>query len=149
MPLVERGKVVHRSKRILTTCLGMSTSLRMVMGPFLSGHSMSICGCERMALHDRCALTDLGEIVAEIGLLLDQSDQTVLDLQENRGTWLDLLGEGAVSGDGELLAAALNQPVSTTATLWDIRSGWVGIQVDMVDGEDVVFRVGAVLCVCF
>lgn len=86
------------------------------MGPFLSGHSMSICRYERMASHNRWASTDLGEIVAEIGLLLDQSDQAVLDLQENRGTRLDLLGEGAVSRDGELLAAALNQPVSMTTT---------------------------------
>lgn len=41
-------------------------------------------------------MTDLGQIVAQVGFLLDEGDQSILDLQEDGGAGLDLLAEGTV-----------------------------------------------------
>lgn len=89
--------------------------------------------------------TDLGEIVTEIGFLLDQGDQTVLNLEEDCGAGLDLLGEGAIGRNGELLATTPSQLMCTAMDSSHIRPGRVGIEINVVNGEDVVFRVGAIL----
>lgn len=65
--------------------------------------------------------TDLGKVVAEIGFLLDQSDQTVLDLQKNGGASLDVLGQGAVSGDGELFTPTRRE-YSAVKYLWSFMT---------------------------
>jgi hypothetical protein len=81
------------------------------------------------ALLQRTAQVDVADLVAEVGLLLDQRDQAVFDLEEDFGAGFDIFGEGADGGDGEVGA-------------W---GGWIGREVDVVDREDVVGRVGAVL----
>jgi hypothetical protein len=73
------------------------------MGPFLRGHSISICTFS-ILYQEGSDPTNLGQIVAEVGLLFDQGDQAVLDLQEDSSARLDLLRQSAVGRDGELLA---------------------------------------------
>ena len=80
-------------------------------------------------LLERAGQVDIADLVAEVGFLLDQGDQAVFDLQEDFGAGFDVFGEGAGGDDGEVCAGG-----------W-----WVGVKVYVVDGEDVVFGVGAVL----
>lgn len=55
-------------------------------------------------LLQRAREVDLTQIVAEVGLLLDQGDQAILDLEENGSTWFDVFRESAVGDDLQLLA---------------------------------------------
>lgn len=81
------------------------------------------------ALLQRTAQVDVADLVAEVALRLDQRDQAVFDLEKDFGAGFDIFGEGAGGGDGEVGA----------------RGGWIGREVDVVDREDVVGWVGAVL----
>ena len=69
------------------------------------------------ALFERAAEVDVADLVAQVGLLLDERDDAVFDLQKDLGAGLDVLGEGACGGDGEVAA----------------RGGRVGVKVDVVD----------------
>ncbi len=57
------------------------------------------------ALLQWTAQVHLGQVVAEVGLLFDQGDQTVFDLEENGCTWFDVFRKGAVRGDQQFFAA--------------------------------------------
>jgi hypothetical protein len=81
------------------------------------------------ALLQRTAQVDVADLVAEVGLLPDERNQAVFDVEQDFGTGLDVFGEGAGGGDGEVGA----------------RSGRIGRKVDVVDREDKLGRVGAVL----
>lgn len=72
-------------------------------------------------------MNSLWQLLAHIRILLDESDQAILDLQVNACAVLNLLVESTIAFNYELLA-------------W---YRWVGNQVDIVDVEDVVCRVFA------
>lgn len=60
--------------------------------------------CEsHFALLQRTVQVDIFDLLTEVCFLVDQADQAILDLQENLGTLLDLLAEGTLGDDGEVL----------------------------------------------
>lgn len=61
--------------------------------------------------------------------MLDQRNQSISHLEEDSSSLLDLLTEGTIRLDGEFLA----------------RYGWVRGEVDVVNFEDIVFGVFAVV----
>lgn len=122
---------------------------------------INILGQAQLALLERALEIRLLNGVTRIALLVDQRDQTVLDLQMHFGALADFLLEVTGCLDGELLAAVSMSVRSLSrgrATLeaWhsrrytsrgvlqaDARLGWVGVEVDLLNLQDVVGRVGA------
>ena len=60
-----------------------------------------------LAVVDGAVEVDVLDGVAEVGGLLDDGDQAVLDLQVDVGALVDLLGQVAFGGDGEGGAAEI------------------------------------------
>jgi hypothetical protein len=58
----------------------------------------------RLALLDWALQVDILDSVTEIGGLLDDGDEAVLDLQVHLGALCDVLAEGARCSNGQLLA---------------------------------------------
>lgn len=65
---------------------------------------VDVLGQLEIALLKRALEVDLLDVVAQRSLLLDEGDQTVLDLQADLGTILDLLRERAARLDAEGIA---------------------------------------------
>lgn len=66
---------------------------------------LDVFGQSSLALLDRTLEIHVLNGVAQVGILLDDGDQAVLDLQVHFGALLDVLREVAASGDAEDLAA--------------------------------------------
>jgi len=79
------------------------------------------------ALLQRTREIHIPDLIAEVGFLFDERDETVFDLEKDFGARFDVFGEGARGLDGHVGAG--------------VR--WVGIEVDVVDCEDIVGWVAA------
>lgn len=108
---------------------------------------LDVLGEGGLALLDRALEVDVLDGVAQVGGLLDDGDQAVLDLQVHLGAVLDIFGEVTAGGDGENLAAeSVGQYIVflTIIEHVDSRLRRVGVQVDALEVQDVVLGVLAV-----
>jgi len=90
---------------------------------------LDVLGQGGLALLNRALKVDVLDLVAEVGVLLDDGDQAILDLQVDLCAVFDVLRQVAACGDAEDLAGL----------------GRVGVQVDALEVEDVVLGVIAVV----
>jgi hypothetical protein len=67
---------------------------------------VDVLGERHLALVERALEVRLANRVAAVGLLVDEGDEPVLDLQVHHEALLDLVLEGARGLDGELLTTA-------------------------------------------
>jgi hypothetical protein len=72
-------------------------------------------------------VTDLGKVVTEVGFLLNESDQSILDLQEDCGTRFDLFAKSAVGRDRKLLTTKMNKPMFCDVASSNLRLGRIGV----------------------
>ena len=70
---------------------------------------LNILGQRHGTLLERALKVDVLDVVAEIGFLVDDTDQAVLDLQVHLCALLDILVEDARSLDGQGRAAVDNK----------------------------------------
>jgi hypothetical protein len=66
----------------------------------------------------------LWQVLAKIGLLFDQSNEAVFDLEEDCGAIFDILRECASRVDGQLLASVTSLDVFLMT--WCALTAWVG-----------------------
>lgn len=62
---------------------------------------LDVLGQGGLALLDRALEVDVLDLAAEVGGLLDDGDQAVLDLQVHLGAFFDVFGEVTAGGDAE------------------------------------------------
>jgi hypothetical protein len=116
---------------------------------------VDVLGESHLALVERALEVCLADGVASICLLVDQGDQAVLDLQVHFEALLNLLLEVTRGLDGELLATSgmlagmiprdllhLNcicqGLTGATLSAVNVRLGWVGVDIGLLDLQDVV-----------
>lgn len=66
---------------------------------------LDVLGQGHGTLLQRALKINILDIVAKVGFLVDDADQTVLDLKVNLGAFLDVFAESTASLDGEGRAA--------------------------------------------
>jgi hypothetical protein len=81
--------------------------------------------------------------------LVDESDQTILDLEVHLEALLDLVLEGTGGLDleglttGIRLASMLRRACTMRGAMADVRLGWVRVQIRLLNLQDVVGWVAA------
>lgn len=117
---------------------GQAGDLLVVLGlnvrenSILSGRDLlgelDVLGQGELALLKRAFEVDVLDLAAEVGILPDDGDQAVLDLQVHLGAIFDVFGEVTASDDAESLAAVFfylaHVYVGGAAT--QILTPWVG-----------------------
>lgn len=109
----------------------------------------NVLGQAHLALVERALEICLADGVATVCFLVDEGDQAVLDLKVHLEALLDLFLEGAGRLDteclttGVALASRSSHVVLLRCAMRDIRLRWVGVQVRLLDRQDVVLWVAA------
>ena len=109
---------------------------------------LDVLGQGGLALLDRALEVDVLDLVAEVGILLDDGDQAVLDLQVHLRAIFDVLRKVTAGHDAEdLTTVAWGQRmyICVSRRLIYLRLRRVGVQVDALEVEDIILWVVAVV----
>ena len=109
---------------------------------------LDVLGQGGLALLDRALEVDVLDLVAEVGVLLDDGDQAVLDLQVHLRAIFDVLRKVTAGHDAEdLTTVAWSQRmhICVSRRLIYLRLRRVGVQVDALEVEDIILWVVAVV----
>lgn len=109
---------------------------------------INILGQLHGTLLQRTLEIDILEVVAQVGFLVDDANQAILDLQVHLCALLNVLGQNARGLDGQSDATITRRQISFCSRDKKIdaensRRRRVGRQVDLVNGENVVLGGGA------
>jgi len=100
----------------------------------------------RVALLERALEVDVADLLAQVGFLVDESDEAVFDLHEHFGAVFDFLAGGPVGDYGEGRATRQKRSVvsifvkgrGAMKVKSDLRGRWVRVEVYVVDRENVL-----------
>lgn len=103
-----RLEIHHRLQtRDLLLVLGVRVRHDRVLALGHLLRDLDLLGQRHVPLLERALEVDVADLLAQVGLLVDQPDQAVLDLEQDLGAVLDVLGEGPVGDDAEGGAAGV------------------------------------------
>jgi hypothetical protein len=128
-------------------CFQISFYLRDVF------RQVNILGQNHMTLLQGTLHVDIFKLVTEVDSLLDQADKAILDLDVRISPLLNLPVESTASLDNKLLttfkglrSAECHLKVHRNQLQWlYVHSGGVGVQINIIDMQNVVRRTGAVV----